>query len=212
MNDSVKKGTALGELVSIMLGDIGNLHDSVDKLPGEIEIVLSGTKQALQEFVQSVPAAIESSNQQLALYDERVKDLYEKLLSAHVDFLEAGETVAGKINITEERTLKLVNAMQLMHDAVAGEGGMSEQTAWVAKTLEEKINQLTLTANSLGSVQTSKIAQHGVAVAGLKTLVVALVAFVAGLGFNPSFNAAAIVSIAVGGVAIGWALSWATSK
>lgn len=194
-------------------------------------VALIEAKERLNAFVQSVPPTIEKAEDLLEKYDARGQKLYTELLNANARLAAAGDEIQtaikeiaeagkhgaddlrGQMTTVCDNTIAAARTMLALQRSIDGENGLNAQTKTVADTLNSEIGHLVMAVNTLKNVQISKLSEHALAIASLKTGLVVAVAFCAGamVSSNPWLSVIGI-GVLVVGVAFGWCLSWAFAK
>lgn len=181
-------------------------------------------RDKLKAFIVAVETSIENSHDLMGQYDVRADRLYSQLLAANAEIQKSTEMIAGaagqgveqlqsRMESVATQATSVGNLMVALQRAVAGENGLTASVKNIESAFSDKIWILDKSINALKATEVSKLAQHEKAVASLKTIIVAALAFCAGAGVtsNPWLGAIGI-SVLGAGVMIGMICAWLFDK
>jgi hypothetical protein len=224
MPNILVKPDAFDSLVGEWIGDIGQLHSSIKELPNEVRQAVAATHDAVTQFVESVPEAIQNAQDLMGQYDNRAGELYSDLLKANAEIQKSTDRIAGAADYTIEKlranidsaiqnSADAAQAMVDLHNAVVGKNGLSVHLQEVNGNFSKQLWVLEKSIASLDSMQISKLAAHQKGISAFTTLIVAALAFCAGAGVksNQWLGVIGLVVLGAGFVA-GMAITWLFSK
>lgn len=178
-------------------------------------------RDRLNAFVEAVPVAIASAQDLMGCYDVRAERLYAQLLDANAQIQKSTEAISGaagqgveqlqgRMESVTNQAGQVVEGMLALRQAVTGENGLTAHVKKIENAFGEKVWILDKSINALSSAQISKLAQHEKAVASIKTIVVAALAFCAGgsISSNPWWLGAIGVGVLAVGVVVGWLFAY----
>lgn len=181
-------------------------------------------RDRLKAFVDSVQVGIENAQDMMGRYDVRAERLYAQLLDANAEIQKSTELIAGAAGLGVEQlqsrmetvasqAASVGNLMVALQGAVAGENGLTSSVKNIEKAFGDKIWVLDKSINALAATEISKLARHEKAIASIKTIIIAALAFCAGAGVtsNPWLGAIGLGVLGVG-VVVGMLFTWLFSK
>jgi hypothetical protein len=203
------------------------MNEELDHLNSHIiqqNVRLIEARDKLKAFTEAVQVSMADSHDMMEQYDIRAERLYSQLLDANAAIQRSTEIIAdaagygveqlrGNMENVTKQAGTVVDVMMALQRAVDGEKGLTQQVKSIENAFGEKVWILDKSINALSTTQVSKLAQHEKALASLKTIIVAALAFCAGVGVTSNAYLGAIgIGILGVGVAMGMAFAWLFNK